>query len=89
MRRGNKKETSISVLDKNFHTHDLSNATHVFTYLYPQVMDGLLTKLERELAPGTRLVSATFPFTLKRPTAEIKLKRGKYQLVHTLYIYEF
>lgn len=87
--RGNKNKAKVEILDKDFFTQDLSKATHIFTYLYPQVMDNLLTKLENEVKSGTRLVSATFFFTLKKPIAEINLKRGKYQLVHKLYVYEF
>jgi precorrin-6B methylase 2 len=83
----NKKE--VEIIDADFFTKDLSDATHIFIYLYPKVMDDMLSKLEKELKPGTRLVSATFMFTLKKPIAELDLKRGKYQLARKLYIYEF
>ncbi len=77
------------ILDQDFFKRDLSDATHVFTYLYPNVMDDLLPKLDRELAPGTRLVSMTFKFTHKKPVAEIQLDRSSYKLARTLSIYEF
>jgi hypothetical protein len=81
--------TKIEILQKDFFTHDLSDATHIFTYLYPHLMDDLLLKFDKELKTGTRLVSATFKFTVKHPIAEIDLERGKYQLARKLYIYEF
>jgi hypothetical protein len=52
-------------------------------------MDDLLPKFDRELKPGTRLVSASFKFTQKQPIAEFDLARGTYKLAQTLYVYEF
>ena len=74
---------------KNFFDQDLSDATHIFIYLYPNIMDALLGKFERELAPGTILLSTTFKFTQKPPIAEIDLQRKKHQLARKLFIYEF
>jgi len=81
--------TKIQIINQDFFEHDLSDATHVFTYLYPNVMDDLLTKFDKELKPGTRLVSVTFKFTLKQPIAEFDLRRSKYKLARKLYLYEF
>lgn len=87
----NKKKTNndVEILRKDFFKKDLSNATHIFTYLYPNVMDDLLPKFDKELKPGTKLVSLSFKFTNKRPTEEVDLKRSKYKLGRKLYIYEF
>lgn len=87
----NKKINNINVeiIKKDFFDVDLSNATHIFTYLYPNIMDDLLPKFDKELRGGTRIVSASFHFTGKREIALIDLKRGKYQLGKLLYIYEF
>ena len=79
----------IEIINQDFFTKDISNATHIFTYLYPNVMDDLLTKLETELKPGTVLLSASFKFTLKKPKAEYDMARGKYKLTQKLYLYEF
>lgn len=87
----NKKKTinNVAIYNKDFFKEDLSKATHIFTYLYPNVMDELLPKLEKELNPGARLVSLSFKFSFKKPIEEIDLKRGKYQLGRKLYIYQF
>lgn len=87
----NKKINNINVeiIKKDFFDVDLSNATHIFTYLYPNIMDDLLPKFDKELKIGTRLISASFHFTGKREIALIDLKRGKYQLGKLLYVYEF
>lgn len=81
--------TQIQIINQDFFKHDLSNATHIFTYLYPNVMDDLLSKFDAELTPGTRLVSVSFKFTTKQPIAEFDLQRSKYKLARKLYVYQF
>lgn len=82
-------KTEIQIINQDFFHRDLSDATHIFTYLYPNVMDDLLSKFDKELKKGTRLVSVTFKFTTKQPIQEIDLGRGKYKLARKIYIYEF
>lgn len=81
--------TSIEIINQDFFSHDLSDSTHIFTYLYPNVMDDLLPKLDKELKPGTKLLSVSFKFTVKQPKAIFDMGRGKYKLAQKLYLYEF
>ncbi len=81
--------TKIEIINQDFFEHNLSDATHIFTYLYPSVMDDLLPKFDRELKSGTRLVSVSFKFTAKQPIAEFDLGRSKYKLARKIYVYEF
>lgn len=83
------KNRNITVLNKNFFQHDVSSATHVFVYLYSRVMDDLLLKLQKELKPGTRVVSCSFPFSDKKPLVVVDLNRRPNQLAQQLYVYEF
>ena len=87
----NKKITnnSAEILRKDFFKHDLSDATHIFTYLYPNVMDDLLPKFDKELKRGTRIVSLSFKFTNKASLFEVDLGRSKYKLGRKLYVYQF
>ena len=87
----NKKINNIDVkiIKRSFFDVDLSRATHIFTYLYPDIMNDLLPKLKKELKPKTRLVSVSFYFKDKKEIKEINLKRNKYQLAQKIYIYEF
>ncbi|MBU1348656.1 hypothetical protein KJ781_01145 [Patescibacteria group bacterium] len=80
---------TIHIMRRNFLTTDLSNATHVFTYLFPGLMEKLLPKLERELKPGTRLVSCDFPFKGKEPLEVIDLGRPERARGRRLYVYGF
>lgn len=82
-------KSDITLVKKDFFDYDLSNATHIFTYLYPNVMDDLINKFDKELKKGTRLVSMSFHFTSKREISIIDLKRNRYQLAKKIYVYEF
>jgi SAM-dependent methyltransferase len=79
----------VGIVNGDFFKQDLSKATHIFTYLYPNIMDKLLPKFEKELKPGTRLVSLSFQFSGKKPLEKISLNRSKYKLGREIYIYEF
>lgn len=79
----------VEVVAQDFFKYNLKDATHIFVYLYPSVMDDLLSKFEKELAPHTKLVSVTFQFTQKKPICEIDLERKSYQLAKKMYVYEF
>ncbi len=52
---------SVKVLCKNFWKVSINDADVVFCYLFPDVMKRLAQKLEKELEPGTRVISCNFP----------------------------
>ncbi|MFA6251311.1 MAG: hypothetical protein WC603_01660 [Candidatus Paceibacterota bacterium] len=86
----NKKTgNKIEIINGDFFKQDLSKATHIFTYLYPNIMDELLSKFEKELKPGTKLVSLSFKFSGKNYSNEVDLMRSKYKLGRKLYVYQF
>ncbi len=68
---------------------DISDATHIFVYLFPRIIDDLFAKFEKELKPGTRVVSCDFPFSKRQPNQIIELLATKHQLNKKLYIYDF
>ncbi|MFA6447704.1 MAG: methyltransferase domain-containing protein [Patescibacteria group bacterium] len=86
---GRRQKASVQFKKKNFFRTDLSDATHVFTYLFPGLMDMLLPKLQKDLKPGTKLVSCDFRFKNKEPIQVIDLKRAPKELGQKLYVYEF
>lgn len=73
----------------NLFDYSYTDATHITTYLLPEVMDELLPKLERELAPGTKLISIDFPFTKKMYKDIISTSRSLHLTGRKIYIYEF
>jgi SAM-dependent methyltransferase len=59
------KVGNVLILREDFFESDLSSASHIFVHLYPNIMDDLLPKFDRELKRGTQLVSLNFHFTTK------------------------
>lgn len=82
-------EDSIELIKEDFFKTDLSKATHIFTYLYPNIMDDLLPKFDKELKPGTRLVSMSFHFTNLKESSLIDLKREGSKRAKQIYVYDF
>lgn len=79
----------FQIVCKDFYKVDISPATHVVTYLSSKVMNALLPKLERELAPGTILLSIDFAFSHKKPERVISLHRDNERLAKSLLVYKF
>jgi SAM-dependent methyltransferase len=84
-----KNREGIEIIKGNFFDTDISNATHVFAYLYPHIIDELLPKFDEELKKGSRFVSMSFHFTSRSVKQEIDLKRKGYKIAKKIYIYEF
>ena len=51
----------IEVRLQNFWNVNVGDADVVFCYLFPDVMGRLAQKLDKELRPGTRVISCNFP----------------------------
>ncbi|MFA6397589.1 MAG: hypothetical protein WDK96_01930 [Candidatus Paceibacterota bacterium] len=84
-----KKDKKIKIIDKNFFEIDLKEADRIFVYLFPEIMDKLLPKLEKELKSGTLVVSCDFQFSSKNYREKVILKNSNSGLCKNLYIYEF
>lgn len=78
---------NASFVRADFGRIDLSDATHVYLYLYPSVVRALLPKLRSELKAGTRVVSCDFPFNALEPARAVIIGTGRKS--HTLYFYDF
>lgn len=64
---------------KNFFQTDLKDANIIFCYLYPELMDKVSKKIEKECQKGTRVISNTFQIKNKTP----------FQVLDNIYIYKF
>lgn len=73
---------------KNALKEDVSKADRVFLYLFPSVMADLAKKFDRELRPGTIVISNTFKIPGKAEEArdQVRLSTGR---VVTLYHYRW
>lgn len=87
VRGGIAGKKNVEIIYGDIHTTNLTEATHIYTYLLSDIMDKLLPKFEKELASGTRVVSCDFQFTKRAPSASIPIQGGARS--HVLYIYDF
>ncbi len=87
LKRWRLRTRNAHFLFRNFFNDDLSDATHIFIYLFPNTVEKLHEKFLKELKPGTQVISCDFPFKTKEPILKHKLGNGLSK--HTLYIYEF
>jgi hypothetical protein len=54
-------DSGVTIKRDNFWHYDLSEASVVFCYLFPDVMGRLGVKLKAELGPGAVVISCNFP----------------------------
>mgnify|MGYP001568946561 CR=1 FL=1 len=62
--RSNGVSNRVKILKKNFFDVDISDATVVFVYLVPRVLEKLKSKFLRELKPGTQIISYRYRINL-------------------------
>jgi hypothetical protein len=82
-------QNRLSLVRGNFFKTDLSSTDRIFVYLFPKLMNDLLPKLQRELKPGTRVISCDFEFKGKEPVKIIQLDRPPKLLGQKLLVYDF
>ncbi|KKR45407.1 MAG: hypothetical protein UT81_C0014G0024 [Parcubacteria group bacterium GW2011_GWA2_40_14] len=80
---------NIEIRRENIFTTNVSNATHVFVYLYPRAVEKLMPILEKKCRPGTRVLSCDFEDKNRRPREIISLPdnsngRGKWLIVYVI-----
>ncbi|MBI4155906.1 MAG: hypothetical protein HY507_01595 [Candidatus Zambryskibacteria bacterium] len=83
-----RKNKNIQIKRQNIFSADVSDATHIFVYLYPEVMEKLMPMLEKKCWKGTLVISCDFEDKNRKPTEIIHLdtlaKRGKRLIVYRL-----
>ena len=76
----------VKIVNKDFFKANISDATHIYVYLYPKVLEKLKMVFDKNLLPGTRVVSCDFPFINKQPEKIIPVPNSK-TISKTLYVY--
>ncbi len=80
---------NVQILYGDFHNINISPATHVFLYLLPAALDNLLPYLEKELRPGSKVISCDFKFSKKEPSTVLETGTIKSRINKKLYVYNF
>jgi len=73
-------ESQITFIEDDFLNRDLSEATMIFCYLFPEALRALKPKFERELKPGTRIVSEVFTVPKWKENKVIEVNRKNFNL---------
>jgi predicted RNA methylase len=81
----NNLENKVLVRKENFFEANISEATVVTMFLLSNVNELLKPKLEKELKPGTRVVSHEFEMRGWIPKEVVKVEDGN--MTHTVYLY--
>jgi 16S rRNA A1518/A1519 N6-dimethyltransferase RsmA/KsgA/DIM1 with predicted DNA glycosylase/AP lyase activity len=68
-----KRNKNTHFLRKDFFKYPISQADIIVCYLYPKAMEKLRIKFERELKPGTLIISNTFAIPGWKPIRVISL----------------
>lgn len=86
-----RKNKNIFIKRENIFTADLKEATHIFLYLYPKVINKLFKNIETQCKTGTIIASCDFELNGKQPTKIIELnnpdphsKRGKKLFIYSV-----
>lgn len=78
-----KKYNNANIILKNFDKLDFSDATIVYCYLFPALVQKLAKRFETELLSGAKVICQDFKIENKIPKKMIKVGR------HKLYLYKF
>ncbi len=68
-------QRSIVIRRENFFHVPLRNATYLYAYLYPELLETLACKIAAECVPGTRLVVPRFSLDLARHSSFTLVKQ--------------
>ncbi len=73
-------DSRITFIEGDFLDQKLSEATVILCYLFPEALRALRPKFERELKPGTRIVSEVFTVPSWKENKVIEVNRKHFNL---------
>lgn len=82
-----RKYKQIEIRRENIFKTDISDATHIFLYLYPKAVNKLINNIKNQCAQGTRIVSCDFEIESCRPINIVNLKNNHSKLCQKLFVY--
>lgn len=82
------RKLPVVIVRDNFFKTDISSATHMYVYLFTDVLKKLAPKILRECKKGTRVVSCDYEISDWVPIKTIDTAREGDRLGRKLYVYE-
>lgn len=81
------RNTPISIKYTDFNDISLEQATHIYMYLFPEIVEKIFLKIRKECSKGVRVVCCDFSLKDVIPDEVIELNAHKNQLCKRLYVY--
>ncbi len=81
------KHKQIKILREDIFKTNISDATHIFLYLYPKAVNKLIENIKKQCKPGTLVISCDFEIESYKPTNIVDLKNKHSKLCQKLFIY--
>ena len=78
---------NVVLLREDFQNHSFSDATHMYTYLYPKVLDLLVGQVLKQKRKDVFLVSGTFETTIVQNCGKVVVSERKKALIKELFVY--
>jgi 16S rRNA A1518/A1519 N6-dimethyltransferase RsmA/KsgA/DIM1 with predicted DNA glycosylase/AP lyase activity len=83
-----KKYKNITIKREDIFKTDIGNATHIFLYLYPKVINKLVHNIRTQCKSGTKIVSCDFEISNEIPIKIVDLQQTSSSRGKKLFIYE-
>lgn len=82
---------NVKIKREDIFKTDLNDATHIFLYLYPKVINHLITNIKSQCKLGTIIISCDFELENEKPNKVVNLqnvnpnsKRGRKLFIYTI-----
>lgn len=82
-----RKYKQIKIKRENIFKTNISDATHIFLYLYPKAVNKLIENIKKQCAQGTQIISCDFEIKSCKPLNIVDLKNKKSKICQKLFIY--
>jgi SAM-dependent methyltransferase len=78
---------NVVLLREDFQNHSFADATHMYTYFYPKILDLLIGQILKQKEKEVFLVSSTFETTIVENCGKVVVSEKKKALIKELFVY--
>jgi predicted RNA methylase len=78
---------NVVLLREDFQNHSFADATHIYAYLYPKVLDLLVVQVLKQKEKEVFLVSGTFETIIVQNCGKVVVSEKKKALIKELFVY--
>ena len=82
-----RKNKQVKIKREDIFKTNISDATHIFLYLYPKAVNKLINNIKKQCASGTLVASCDFEIESCKPIKIVDLKNKNSKMCRKLFIY--